>query len=211
MQLSLPLTSNPKPSQGFVLLEGYALAHEAELLEEVSKIIGAAPLRRMVTPGGYSMSVATTSCGQVGWVSDKSGYRYSEIDPESEKPWPAMPEIFRTLAVTAAEQAGFSNFNPDACLINRYEAKAKLSLHQDKDEKDFSSPIVSVSLGLPATFLFGGLERKDPVHRTVLSHGDVVVWGGPNRLAYHGISPVKDGFHSKLGNCRINLTFRKAL
>jgi len=210
MQLFLQFNAQQKP-KGFVLLEGYALPYEAELLEELTKIIDAAPLRHMVTPGGYGMSVGTSSCGQVGWVSDKNGYRYSESDPESEKPWPAMPGILHKLAVTAAEQARFPDFSPDACLINRYEAKAKLSLHQDKDEQDFSSPIVSVSLGLPATFLFGGLERKDPVHRTVLSHGDIVVWGGPNRLAYHGVSPVKAGFHPKLGACRINLTFRKAL
>jgi len=210
MQLSLELNASQE-TKGFVLLAGYALPYEIELLKELDQIIDAAPLRHMVTPGGYSMSVATTSCGQVGWVSDRTGYRYSENNPESGKQWPAMPEIFSSLAEAAAKEAGFPNFIPDACLINRYEANSKLSLHQDKDEKDFKSPIVSVSLGLPATFLFGGLERKDPVHRTVLSHGDIVVWGGANRLAYHGVSPLKDGFHPKLGNCRINLTFRKAL
>jgi alkylated DNA repair protein (DNA oxidative demethylase) len=211
MKLSLETSPMRALGQGFVLLEGAALLREPELLDELTNIIGAAPLRTMVTPGGYGMSVRMTNCGQVGWVSDRSGYRYSDRDPESGKPWPAMPQIFSELAKAAAERVGFRDYAADACLVNRYEPKAKLSLHQDKDEQDFSFPIVSISLGLPATFLFGGLKRKDPVNRILLSHGDVVVWGGPNRLAYHGVAPIKDGIHPKLGACRINLTFRKAL
>jgi alkylated DNA repair protein (DNA oxidative demethylase) len=164
----------------------------------------------MVTPGGFRMSVAMTNCGAVGWVTDRSGYRYSPVDPESGSPWPAMPGPFRRLAHDAAAQARFGTFEPDACLINRYEPGAKLSLHQDKDERDYGAPIVSVSLGLPATFLFGGLSRRDPQMKIPLAHGDVVVWGGRARLAYHGVSPLKAGHHPTLGACRINLTFRKA-
>lgn len=156
------------------------------------------------------MSVAMTNCGHLGWVSDKSGYRYSSVDPENGKPWPAMPESFLRLATHAANEAGFAGFVPDACLINRYEAGTKLSLHQDKDENDFSQPIVSVSLGIPAVFLFGGLKRTDKTQRLVVQHGDVIVWGGPSRLRYHGILPVKEGKHPVLGIYRVNLTFRKA-
>lgn len=155
------------------------------------------------------MSVAMTNCGAVGWVSDRRGYRYDAIDPDSGQPWPAMPDVFADLALQAAAKAGFPDFHPQACLVNRYEPGAKLSLHQDKDELDFNAPIVSVSLGLPATFLFGGLNRTDKTARYRLAHGDVVVWGGPARLAYHGVMPLADGEHPLLGNQRINLTFRK--
>jgi alkylated DNA repair protein (DNA oxidative demethylase) len=151
-----------------------------------------------------------TNCGHLGWISDKSGYSYSAVDPESGKTWPAMPAPFLRLATNAASEAGFSGFVPNACLINRYEAGTKLSLHQDKDEKDFSQPIVSVSLGIPAVFLFGGLKRTDKTQRFVVQHGDVIVWGGPSRLRYHGILPVKEGKHPLLGSYRVNLTFRKA-
>jgi alkylated DNA repair protein (DNA oxidative demethylase) len=164
----------------------------------------------MTTPGGYRMSVAMTNCGSLGWVTDRSGYRYDSIDPESGKRWPAMPDAFLQLAIHAAREAGFPNFTPDACLVNRYEPGTKLSLHQDKDEKDFTQPIVSVSLGVPATFLFGGTRRADKTERIALRHGDVVVWGGPARLRYHGVGPLKDAVHPLLGNTRINLTFRKA-
>ncbi len=157
------------------------------------------------------MSVAMTNCGQAGWVTDKSGYRYSPEDPESGNRWPIMPDAFRNLAENAAKQAGYAEFSPDACLINRYEPGAKLSLHQDKDERDFTNPIVSVSLGLPATFQFGGLKRSDPITKYPLQHGDVVVWGGPSRLYHHGILALKDGEHDKVGRVRLNLTFRKAL
>ena len=164
----------------------------------------------MVTPGGLTMSVAMTNCGALGWVTDRRGYRYSALDPESDLPWPALPASFRRLAQDAAAVAGYAAFEPDACLVNRYEPGAKLSLHQDADERDFTQPIVSVSLGVPATFLFGGLRRADKTQRIALADGDVVVWGGPARMRFHGVLPLKDGQHSRLGAQRINLTFRKA-
>ena len=199
------------PALAPILLRGLALSVEAEILAEIHRVAEAAPFRRMVTPGGYTMSAAMTNCGTVGWVTDRRGYRYDRIDPASGKPWPRMPAAFLDLATTAARKAGFGEFIPDACLVNRYEPGAKLSLHQDKDETDFSAPIVSVSLGLPATFLFGGLKRSDAQRKIPLVHGDVVAWGGPTRLAYHGVMPLKDGVHPALGRQRINLTFRKAL
>jgi alkylated DNA repair protein (DNA oxidative demethylase) len=164
----------------------------------------------MLTPGGHQMSVAMTNCGSVGWVTDRTGYRYDGADPESAKPWPAMPPSFRELAGRVAAHAGFHGFSPDACLINRYQPGARMSLHQDKDEADFGAPIVSVSLGLPATFLFGGLQRSDRPRRFRLEHCDVAVWGGPMRLAFHGVAPLADGEHALMGRQRINLTFRKA-
>ena len=173
-------------------------------------LTAAAPFRHMVTPGGYRMSVAMSNCGPLGWVTDPTGYRYDARDPVTLRPWPAMPETFLRLADAAAAAAGFADFVPDACLINRYEPGAKLSLHQDKDERDFKQPIVSVSLGIPAVFLFGGLKRADRTERITVTHGDVVVWGGPARLRYHGVMPLKDAQHVLLGQQRINLTLRKA-
>lgn len=196
-------------SQAF-LLRGFAGAGVAELLRTIETITSAAPFRYMQTPGGYTMSAAMSNCGELGWVSDTRGYRYTSIDPLSNKPWPVMPGSFQKLAAAAAAAASFDNFYPDACLINRYEPGARMSLHQDKDEQDFSQPIVSVSLGLPMTFLFGGLKRKDKPQRIELQHGDVVVWGGQDRLRYHGVAALKEGGHPLLGRCRINLTFRKA-
>lgn len=193
-----------------VLLRSYATADDTTLLSEIAKISVRAPFRKMATPGGFLMSVAMTSCGKFGWITDRGGYRYSQVDPETNQPWPEMPASFRKLAETAARHAGYNNFAPDTCLINRYEPGAKMSLHQDKDEREFLNPIVSISLGLSATFQFGGLKRTDPVRKYDLSHGDVVVWGGRSRLFYHGILPLKSGAHPKLGSCRLNLTFRKA-
>ena len=195
---------------GAFLLRNFARADESEIMSALRAVIAQAPLRHMVTPGGYRMSVAMTNCGSLGWITDRSGYRYDSIDPESGKPWPKMPEEFLNLAVTAAAEAGFPTFRPDACLVNRYEPGTKLSLHQDKDEKDFAQPIVSVSLGIPATFLFGGERRADKTQRVVLHHGDVVVWGGPARLRYHGVLPLKSAVHPAFGQARVNLTFRKA-
>lgn len=192
---------------GTAILYGFA---NDELLQDVDRVAGAAPFRHMVTPGGFRMSVAMTNCGPLGWVTDRKGYRYSATDPESGLAWPAMPESFLQLAANAAAAGGFHNFVPDACLVNRYAPGAKMSLHQDRDEQDFSQPLVSVSLGLPVVFLFGGPERKDPVLRVRLEHGDVVVWGGSSRLFYHGVMPLKDGVHPATGAFRINLTFRKA-
>lgn len=195
---------------GAILLARFALPLVASLLEGLRQVTERAPFRHMTTPGGYRMSVAMTSAGSLGWVTDRTGYRYDARDPESGLPWPPMPDAFHTLALDAAARAGFPGFNPDACLINRYEPGAKLSLHQDKDERDFDAPIVSVSLGLPATFQFGGMRRNDAIRRVPLTHGDVVVWGGSARLRFHGVLPIKDGTHPVIGRFRINLTFRKA-
>ena len=195
---------------GAVILRKFALQDEAAILDAVDEVVAKAPFRQMVTPGGYRMSVAMTNCGALGWVTDRSGYRYDSIDPVTRLPWPAMPRPLLRLATTAATEAGFVKFAPDACLINRYQTGARLSLHQDKDEKDFSQPIVSVSLGIPAVFLFGGLKREDKTIRVRLTHGDVVVWGGPARLRYHGVLALKEDHHPLVGDHRINLTFRKA-
>ena len=207
--LAHPETVEPL-ADGAVLLRGFAAAETPALLAALDAVAGAAPFRHMVTPGGFTMSVAMTNCGSVGWVSDRRGYRYDPADPETGQPWPAMPALFRDLARRAASAARFE-FEPDCCLVNRYEPGTKLSLHQDKDEHDFTAPIVSVSLGLPAVFLWGGLKRSDRPRRIRLESGDVVVWGGPARLTYHGVTPLADGEHPATGRARINLTFRKAL
>jgi alkylated DNA repair protein (DNA oxidative demethylase) len=206
---------NVRPSReamadGAVLLRGFVTSFESELIASLREIIAQAPFRRMFTPGGHQMSVAMTNCGDAGWVTDHTGYRYDGIDPVSGQPWPAMPPVFRALAETAAGEGGFEGFSPDACLINRYAPGARMSLHQDRNENDFGAPIVSVSLGLPATFLFGGPRRADRPQRYRLEHGDVVVWGGPSRLFFHGVAPLADGDHAAMGRQRINLTFRKA-
>jgi alkylated DNA repair protein (DNA oxidative demethylase) len=193
-----------------MVLRGFALPHVGELLPAVAGIECAAPFRHMVTPGGFTMSVALTNCGALGWTTDRRGYRYTAVDPDSGKPWPAMPEVFARLASEAATAAGFDGFAPDACLLNRYTAGARLSLHQDKNERDFKAPIVSVSLGMRATFLFGGHRRTDATRKVSLQHGDVVVWGGVDRLRYHGVMPLDGEPHALLGGQRINLTFRKA-
>jgi alkylated DNA repair protein (DNA oxidative demethylase) len=197
-----PPPSREPLEEGAVLLRGFASADAAALVDEITRVAEISPFRHLVVPGGHTMSVAMTNCGRVGWVSDRSGYRYDPIDPDTGKPWPPMPAAFVDLAARAAAEAGFPGYDPDACLINRYEAGAKLGLHQDKDEKDPISPIVSVSLGVPATFLWGGKRRGDPVRRMRLENGDVAVWGGPARFVYHGVSPVRGGL-------RLNLTFRK--
>jgi alkylated DNA repair protein (DNA oxidative demethylase) len=195
---------------GAAVLRGFASPNDVALLAGVHDVTAQAPFRHMVTPGGFRMSVAMTNCGALGWVTDRSGYRYDPMDPESDKPWPSMPVAFLRLAAGAAAHAGFDGFVPDACLINRYEAGTRLSLHQDKNEQDLAAPVVSVSLGIPAVFLFGGANRADKAIRVSLSHGDVVVWGGPDRLRYHGVLPLKEGHHPLVGDHRINLTFRKA-
>lgn len=192
------------------VLRGFALPVVAELLPAIAAIEAASPLRQMRTPGGHTMSVALSNCGALGWVTDERGYRYSRFDPGHGRPWPDMPACFSRLARTAAAEAGFADFEPDACLINRYLPGARMSLHQDKNERDFAAPIVSVSLGMTATFLFGGLQRADRAARVALYHGDVAVWGGADRLRYHGILPLKGTAHALLGEQRINFTFRKA-
>jgi alkylated DNA repair protein (DNA oxidative demethylase) len=192
------------------VLRGFAAEWADELMEGIVKVVQEAPFRHMVTPGGFVMSVALTNCGSLGWTTDRRGYRYTHHDPESGRPWPQMPEAFTRLARDAAQESGFVEFCPDACLINRYSPGARLSLHQDRDERDYSAPIVSVSLGMPATFLFGGHARTDRTAKVRLRHGDVVVWGAEDRLRYHGVLPLKDEPHPLLGSQRINFTFRKA-
>lgn len=209
-QLSFGLTADMVLEPGAKLLSGFARAHEIALLAGIDAISAAAPFRHMLTPGGFRMSVAMTNCGSLGWITDRAGYRYASIDPDSGAPWPPLPDVFRALAHAAAAAAGFAGFEPDACLVNRYEPGARMTLHQDKNEADRSAPIVSVSLGLPATFLFGGAARSDKAKRIPLVHGDVVVWGGPARLHFHGVLPLAAGQHPLLGAHRINLTFRKA-
>lgn len=195
---------------GAVLLRGFALADAPRLLSVLQQVLAAAPLRHLVTPGGQRMSVAMSNCGPLGWVSDARGYRYTAQDPQTGNPWPAMPVEFSQLAKDAATEAGYPGFEPDACLMNCYQPGARLTLHQDRDERDRGHPIVSVSLGLPAVFQFGGSKRSDRPARVPLEHGDVVVWGGPSRLNYHGVLPLADGEHALTGARRFNLTFRRA-
>lgn len=218
MAPNLDLFADDAPAQGgrvvlgpqSVVLRGYALARAEALLAGVDAVTAEAPFRQMQTPGGYTMSVALTNCGSLGWTSDAHGYRYTRRDPLSGRPWPDMPAAFAELARDAAAEAGFPGFAPDACLVNRYEPGSRLSLHQDRNERDYGAPIVSVSLGMPAVFLFGGLARSDKTSRTTLFHGDVVVWGGVDRLRYHGVMPMQDLPHPRLGSLRINFTIRKA-
>lgn len=205
-----PAVSNVWLAPGAWWLRGHALERVPALLAAIEQVTAAAPLRHMQTSRGLRMSVAMSNCGTLGWVSDRRGYRYAANDPLHGRPWPAMPEIFMRLADAAAQAAGFPDFIPDACLINRYVPGARLSLHQDRDERDFDAPIVSVSLGLPATFLLGGAARSDRQRRVPLRHGDVLVWGGPARMLHHGVLPLQDGHHGLLGGQRINLTLRRA-
>lgn len=193
-----------------VLLPGFALAEVEHVLDGLRPVLRAAPFRHMRTPGGQHMAVALTNCGAQGWISDERGYRYSSTDPRTGLCWPAMPHALLELAERAAAAAGFDGFVPDACLINHYLPGTRLTLHQDRDERDFGQPIVSLSLGLPAVFLFGGMQRSDRTQRIPLSHGDVLVWGGEDRLRYHGVMPIKPGVHPRMGERRINLTLRKA-
>lgn len=203
--------SSPALADGAILLYGFASPEAEGLTRAIDEIAVRSPFRHMLTPNGRSMSVAMTNCGAAGWVSDRNGYRYDSTDPDIGQPWPPMPDVFETVAWRAAAKAGFLDFAPDVCLINEYRPGARMSLHQDKDEWDFAQPIVSVSLGLPAVFLFGGLRRSDRPQRIRIESGDVFVWGGPARLTYHGIAPLADGYHPLTGNRRVNLTFRKAL
>ncbi|MFA7336206.1 MAG: DNA oxidative demethylase AlkB [Candidatus Obscuribacterales bacterium] len=205
-----PLGPGATVLRKFCQKEGQAKNNGEALLQDLAALVETSPFRHMVTPGGFEMSVAMSNCGALGWVTDQAGYRYQAIDPETGSQWSAMPKSFLELASSAAKAGGFDDFVPDACLINRYEVGSRLTLHQDKNEMDFSQPIVSVSLGLPAVFLFGGLERSSPTRKVQLTHGDVAVWGGSSRMNYHGILPLKDGLHELTGSYRYNLTFRKA-
>lgn len=196
---------------GAALLRSFALAEAATLLAGVRQVVARAPFRHLITPGGFRMSVAMTNCGAVGWFSDRNGYRYTRCDPLTGHSWPPLPVSFRLVAAAAAAAAGFRGYAPDVCLINCYEPGSRLSLHQDRNERNDEAPIVSVSLGLPAVFLFGGLKRSEPCSRMPLQHGDVVVWGGPARMRFHGVLPIAEGQHPELGTRRISLTFRTAL
>lgn len=209
-ELSHPVETREELAPGAWVLRGFALYVAETLLDEIERIAADSPFRNLVTPSGKTMSVAMTNCGEVGWFSDRRGYRYTKIDPHTGGPWPALPPSFLKLARNAAHAAGFEDYSPDVCLINRYEIGTRLTLHRDHDERDRRAPIVSVSLGLPATFLFGGLARKDPQRRVPLVHGDGVVWGGPSRMRYHGVLPIKEGEHPLTGVRRLNLTFRVA-
>ena len=193
-----------------LVLRGLALPWVEDLMPALQALERESPFRNMTTRGGHTMSVALTSCGELGWVSDRHGYRYASLDPDTGRPWPVMPDAFRRLARHAADKAGLGPFEPDACLVNRYAPGSRMGLHQDSNEKDRGAPIVSVSLGIPAVFLFGGFRRGDKAQRVPLFHGDVVVWGGEDRMRFHGVLPLKPAEHSRLGPCRINLTFRKA-
>ena len=209
------LFADPAPGRRTALgpqacvLHGFALADADALLVGIAAIAAQAPFRHLVTPGGHVMQVAMTNCGTHGWCSDRRGYRYDRIDPESGRPWPPLPPAFLQLAADAAREAGFDGYVPDACLVNRYAPGTRLSLHQDRDEDDRVAPIVSVSLGLPATFLFGGFARGDRTVRVPLQHGDVVAWGGVDRMRFHGVLPVRPGQHETVGAQRLNLAFRK--
>ncbi len=204
-----PAGTRTKLGEAACVLHGFALDRAAGVLAAIAAVEAAAPFRHLVTPGGHVMQVAMTNCGRLGWCSDRRGYRYQPDDPLSGQPWPALPEAFAQLSAAAAAAAGFAGYRPDACLMNRYAPGTRLSLHQDRDEDDRTAPIVSVSLGLPATFLFGGFARGDRTVRVGLRHGDVVVWGGVDRMRFHGVLPVKPGRHPATGECRLNLTFRK--
>jgi alkylated DNA repair protein (DNA oxidative demethylase) len=190
---------------GAALMRGLALADDRELFEAVERVIFSAPLRQMMTAGGQRMSIMGTDCGAVRWIADK----YVGHDPLRPRRWPPMPPILNAFAIRCATRAGFPDFRPDACHVNRYQAGNRLGLHQDRNECDLTQPIVSVSFGLECVFLFGGLERGDPARHILLEHGDVIVWGGPSRMRFHGVQPLKPGSHPLTGPYRINLTFRK--
>jgi alkylated DNA repair protein (DNA oxidative demethylase) len=201
---------NLQVAENVYWLKAYALSSEKSLLADFESVIFQAPLRHMMTKMGSAMSAAMTNCGALGWVSDRRGYRYDANDPATNKSWPLMPASFRQLATLAAAEAGFDDFLPDACLINQYQVGASMGLHQDKNELEFNQPIVSVSLGIPAIFQFGGLARTDKTIKIPLKHGDIVVWGGDARLKFHGIATIKSNKHPIFGAYRYNLTFRKA-
>lgn len=193
------------------VLASFARDRAPALFAEMRRVTARSPFRHMATRSGWRMSVANSNCGAAGWVSDRSGYRYDPIDPDTGRPWPAMPALFRALASEAASAFGIPGFEPDACLMNRYEPGARLSLHQDRNERDLDQPVVTVSLGLPAIFLWGGDRREAPTTKVRLAHGDVMVWGGRDRLNFHGVRALADGGHPLAGRARYSLTFRKAL
>ena len=196
---------------GAVVLRGFANNITEQLLADIAVISRLSPFRHQTTPGGHRMSVGMTSCGEYGWVSDESGYRYTKTDPETKQQWPAMPSYLGDFASFAANEAGFVDFKPDACLINRYELGARMALHQDRNERDLSQPVVSISLGLSANFIFGGLSRHSPYQRFPLTHGDVLVWGAAARLNFPGVAPLQSAIPPwpLQEALRFNLTFRR--
>jgi alkylated DNA repair protein (DNA oxidative demethylase) len=200
--------SKENPAKGVTLLRGFCNGDAGLIFEAIQQVESASPFRQMIVPSGHTMSVAMTNCGELGWTTDRSGYRYTDMDPMTNAPWPAMPEVLQSLARRAAAEGGFPAFRPNGCLVNRYAVGSRLSLHQDRNEQDYSQPIVSVSLGLPATVLLGTLRRSDTPRRIRIEHGDVLVWGGPARLIFHGVAPIRAGHHPLTGDYRINLTFR---
>ena len=208
---SLPAAPEPI-ADGAWLLRGFVLSEADQLINAIQQVASQAPFRHQTTPGGHVMSAAMSSCGDLGWVTDRQGYRYSSTDPLTDRPWPAMPSLLRQIAIEAAAAGSYEHFEPDACLINRYTTGARMGLHQDKDEDDMAAPIVSVSLGASIRFLFGGTARTDKAAGWTLEHGDIVVWGGASRLFFHGVAPLgKRAEHPTTGPMRYNLTFRKVM
>lgn len=194
---------------GMVLLRGFA--NSPILIESLSQVLAHSPLRQMETSRGFKMSVHTSNCGEAGWISDRRGYRYVKQDPLNGKPWPDLPIAFKSVAQDAAIEAGFSAYEPDVCLINRYRPGNQMGAHQDKDEQDFTQPIVSVSLGIDARFFVIGPEKRGSSTAVDLTDGDVLVFGGPARKFFHGVRKLRESIHPALGAVRWNLTFRKAL
>lgn len=193
---------------GAVLLRQFATPQAATLLQTLHRLTRQAPFRHMRTPGGGTMSAAMASCGALGWVSSTQGYTYTPVDPASQQPWPAMPASFVSLAQDAAKAAGYAGFTPNACLLNRYQNDSHMGLHQDRDEGDTTHPIVSLSLGRTGLFMWGGQNRRDKIRTIALEHGDVLVWGGPARLHYHGIKGLGPNPHPLTEQTRYNITFR---
>lgn len=207
------LFSNNRPPIEEIYPDLFVLANFVDtnpLMVQVERITKVSPFRKMMTPNGHYTGVALTNCGDFGWTSDRNEYRYSSSDPLNNQPWLAIPESFKALAKNAAHVAGFKDFEPDACLINQYLIGTKLGSHQDKNEKDFSQPIVSVSIGLSAVFQIFGNQRAGQAINYRLYDGDVVVWGNSARLCYHGVRTLSAAELDPTCQQRINITFRKS-
>ncbi|THJ30850.1 DNA oxidative demethylase AlkB [Lampropedia aestuarii] len=193
-----------------VVLRQKASPLAAELVARIEDVLQHSPLYQMATPGGKPLSVRTTSCGTHGWSSDPTGYSYVRHHPLTDQAWPEIPAAWSALATEAAQEAGFAQFAPDTCLINQYGLDSKMALHQDRSEQDLRQPVVSISLGMSALFLWGGMQRSDKPAHVLLHHGDMVVWGGVDRLRFHGIKHLTGAPHPQLGAMRYNLTLRRA-
>jgi len=208
MNLFSQLVAEPTHEEifpGAVLMRSLALPQDNEFFTAAEAIIAARPLHHTTTPSGLPMGVMVTDCGD----SRAFANRWDTANPERMRLWPPMPPLLRDFAIRCAVRSGFPQFRPDACHINRYQAGTKLGLHQDRHECDWTQPIVSLSFGLECIFLLGGLQRTDKPRRILLEHGDVIVWGGPSRMRFHGVQPLKPGHHPLTGPYRYNLTFRK--